>query len=487
MPGLLLGPKIVPTQAVEVDWTHPLANRLEAFYLPGARYGDIARKAPTLAPASAVLRTDSGFGAAVRQAQASGYVSASVAGNLDSRLVSGAGASVWWCGVPLGQASPTSANLPVVAIDSATNSAPYGFMALDAQGARTSGYFAWNSAGTFESITPTVTVTAGERATYCGTLAFGSLATLYLNAVAEGTSSAASTPHTISNDTLFSGGVSFAASDYPNAVTEAFGFWSRSLSAAEVAWLAAEPFGMLRPVLRRVVYVASTGPVVAALAGRAASWSRVLGAASVGVPLAGRAEGDSRAAGAPHAVAAVSGRAASWADAKASATLAGPLSGHATGAAGAHAATAASVRLAGRAASGASASGHPASGAALAGRAVSGAAARGPLTSGVVLRALFGRATSASTARGALSAATPLAGRVTSTSGAGGALTTGAILRALFGRIAGWATARGLLGATKHVTPDATVTFPPDTTSAAFSADVEAVQFAPDTTSATFE
>lgn len=35
--------------------------------------------------------------------------------------------------------------------------------------------------------------------------------------------------------------------------------------------------------------------------------------------------------------------------------------------------------------------------------------------------------------------------------------------------------------------PDATVTFPPDTTSATFPADVIAVQFAPDATSATFE
>ncbi|MDA8251082.1 MAG: hypothetical protein M0Z28_18190 [Rhodospirillales bacterium] len=266
MAGLRLGPKIVPTEPVEIDDTHKLAFD-RALYIPGgsAALADITAKLPSLALANGPLPASTAVGPALQFNGSTQYASV----------------SAWPGALPM-SAVTVSVGVQILAVGSGTNTnifefdndggdPPWGLQALLSG---SNPWFAGVFGGTQYNIISATTVAAGGFYRLIFTYD-GSRMRLFVNG-AEDANSPVVTSGVMRGVgqylTLATTGLDGIHGRFANIRMTDVGISSQAWTADQAAWLAAEPFAMLRPTRRVRVYVPS-GNVIRLDAGNPAAWS----------------------------------------------------------------------------------------------------------------------------------------------------------------------------------------------------------------------
>jgi hypothetical protein len=429
---------IVPAVDCEVDWSCPLADGLIGIYLPAQGLRDLCGIGPT-------LQAGAGGAFAVGPSGPTYSAPATNSGATASNFpatwqLQTAGTLVWrgsFTALP-------AENTPVWGVEyNAAWSSPH--LVYSLQTFDTNGHigFGYDAGGTYKFLSSSTTFPVGSVCTIVVTFVFSGALNIYLNGsvVSSGTL-ASGVPGYSGPPLICLGGDLANPSRITYSKTELAGVYSRALSSAEVAELAAEPFAMLRPRTKRQIYSAATPPS-GVLTGAASATS------SAGGTLTGIAKATGAASVASTATGALAGEGALAGTVAAKSTAAGTLTG--SGALAGDAAATGSATgtltgqqpgLSGTAAAAASASGT------LTGAGALGAAAAGASTASGTLTgkgALAGAAEAGATVAGTPTAAQPgLSGTVSAKASAGGTLTGAG---ALHGAAAAGSTATGTLTA----------------------------------------
>lgn len=349
--GSLLSPKrAVPTGKLKIDWTHPLASGLVGCWVPGVMGGiDLAGKtAPLSFVASSIGVAPEGPG-----------VIGSSGGNLAMSGPAGSPLYAWTSGFSFyirgyQGVSDTNSNTNLFSItyNNAVDS-PYFILSTQANSGQTGGTVNvnWNSGGNGESIFNAFPqLTAGSSFSRGAALVVNGLAYAYNNG-------AYTTGNTFGGASLPSYGTlpqlsinGFNSNLYgrdTGSTVYILAFWSRALSADEMAWLDLEPYCFLIPEEAELpALYASGGASTAAGAGSVAitttqsgvgkTLASVSGASSIATTQSGAAKESATASGAAAIATTQSGAAAKLAlgvgSAAISATQAGAAKGSAAGA-----------------------------------------------------------------------------------------------------------------------------------------------------------
>lgn len=284
-------PQFVPTFPVEINRAHPLGAAVAGLYLPGSAYhgnADLAGVGPTLTRDQATIPYVTGAGAAL----ASTVAAADLYGTIPAEWKFTTNWAMYWRGARIGSASG-AVPLMQVQYDSA-NGAPYESYGLfDVFGSWKS---AWNTGGV-ETVGNNIAVpTAGAVAGFAANFTVGGNVVVYKSgAQADSKAFGASVPSYSATSVLVFGSHT-AYTSYSNAATNLGVIFSRVLTADEHAWMEAEPFGMLRPVLRRRLYaVGGDTGISVSLTGIAATASA--GSVSYGLGASASGSGTTGSAG----------------------------------------------------------------------------------------------------------------------------------------------------------------------------------------------
>lgn len=254
-------PTTVPTFPVEVDWTHPQAQGLQAAYIPGLTFTDITGINGTLTAVGSppFAQTAMGQGVQFNTNTGSLTVAAGTATTgLQGVLHASSGATLFWSGVILG-GSTNGGNVPLIGISPISNNPPYAFLNLDnPQAGSPSGItLAWNGNNNFTSIGPFGTAVTSVPGTRAASFSYAGNAIAYLGGINQGSSAFGGAPAGFSDGSLFFGTVpAFAGTS--NNITTAGLVFAEALGPDRIAWLNAEPFAMLRPIVRRSFFVGGT-------------------------------------------------------------------------------------------------------------------------------------------------------------------------------------------------------------------------------------
>lgn len=247
-------PQRVPLEPVEVDWSHPLANSLLALFIPGspsAGFADITRQTPSLIPTT-------GGGIPI--------IASSPIGPALSSTVNGAGlvsppglapilqvttnVSMFVKGQQLAQSSNDTSYIGVKKQNAAGQAAAYTLMQAGG------GYTAMQSTGEGTLCQLYNATYPGNVVSQGGTIAASTLngGILYQNGVkvANYSGTVSASPFTYTGTAVLCLGNDCVVDRYSGWCIAVAGIWGRILSAAEMAWLDAEPFAMLRPIARRI-------------------------------------------------------------------------------------------------------------------------------------------------------------------------------------------------------------------------------------------
>ncbi len=244
--SLLLGPRVVPTEPVEIDWSHPLARGLVACCVPGGASGfaDLCDNG-ALTPGTGRMGTAQvGPGwetatfsdAATAPLETAWQISEGTIFCRIFKIGAGNGSGLPWI---FGSDNAADSNREWMIYD---NGSVYEFVGL----------------GTYTTFNNAANSVVTQQASLCVTFdASYSIDTYYSgdNGFWTASGTGASSPSYASN-LLYLGGNA-------NCIVQQGSVYNYPLPADLVAWLAAEPFAMLRPRARRRVYVGATGTLIA--------------------------------------------------------------------------------------------------------------------------------------------------------------------------------------------------------------------------------
>lgn len=263
----LRDPRVVPTEPVEVDWSHPLSDGLVIFVTPGVSARNLAEDAGVYGPGSYVGSVGFGQGSV-------GPCMNLTAGSTSSPL-----------GVTLScPAGPPNGDYSVFSIVLST---AIGQNFLGEQGA--TGRFDLSNQNQYRfELTPEGGGNTSQS-TYFGSFSYGNIplntwttcggSTSGYGCFASligtqdfGWSPTTTGPGQIGSNSTFD--IGQRLDGYQNAVPQiALGAkWLRGLSTDECFWLAAEPFAMLRPKMRRRYFTVSSGSIITTRGILAAEW-----------------------------------------------------------------------------------------------------------------------------------------------------------------------------------------------------------------------
>lgn len=258
----LRDPRVVPTEPVEIDWTHPLAAGLVHLIVPGgARFLDDL--SDTLAPMTLL----------------GGSIWPS---NLGSQIYVSNGSH--GADVFVGTALPITTQGTFYTRGQFISSFYAGTQLYGVQDS--TGYNYWFGWGTnttqgsaYVNISgtsyggPAVNFSANSPFSYGGTFASGSNLTQYVSGAAAGSVTIGAGNLDLSANTyVVLNSVLYNTSPYIEAIQALCALWRRALSADEMAWLDAEPFAMLRPKMRRRYFTVSSGSIITTRGILAAEW-----------------------------------------------------------------------------------------------------------------------------------------------------------------------------------------------------------------------
>lgn len=235
---------MVPTEPVRLIPGHPLASFIK--FIPGVGLKSVQNRV-VLQNASSASIAGTQDGPGLADVTTNAWASISIGGTaLDSALYAGPGATIAWRGLVNGPCNAN--NIEVFGTLRQSITSPYLGFCLANNPTTPGATVYWNSAGTFEQLSPASTAIAGAINTYVASFTFGGAIVLYLNGVAiDSTTTNTSAPATYSDDVLAIGGDfrTGQSANYPNVTTTCADWWQRPLSSDEVAEWDALPFSML--------------------------------------------------------------------------------------------------------------------------------------------------------------------------------------------------------------------------------------------------
>ena len=233
-----------PDVPVEIDWEHPLAQGLQAFYLPGNSPRDIARKFPALSPASpnqaGPVPTVAGMGWS-SVAVASGDINTVYGLTTTAPLPPidfSRGATIWSRRIALGAALGFGTGIVALAPNITASAAVMLF--AYAYGVYVISYI---GGGALYSSSPVPVGVASQGITWVP----GGAETNYTAGKADSLVYQQSTPTDLGYDPAT--GIFYLAQG-GNEITLAGGLWNRTLTPQEMDWLDAEPYAMLRTAFK---------------------------------------------------------------------------------------------------------------------------------------------------------------------------------------------------------------------------------------------
>ena len=241
-------PGRVPTQPVEIDWSHPLANGLIACYVPGGARGavDLTGIGPLVAIRSGSSIAPSSYGAALGSFATS---PGAFTGTIPSAWKLTTGGTIF-SAIELTGTPVASSTIFGLAYNSAGTS-PFNDYVLSFNGSAQPN-FSYNHGGTFASVQSTGASLGVGRHTVAGSfvVALGGAIAIYQDGavVKTGTWAAAPPPSYTGGGYLQIAGDNSVTSRIINGSTAISLIYNRPLSAAEVAALDRDPFCMLRPI-----------------------------------------------------------------------------------------------------------------------------------------------------------------------------------------------------------------------------------------------
>jgi hypothetical protein len=250
--GPRLNPTLVPTVPVALDQAHPLAMGLVALYVPGASWNDLSGVNGALTP---------GTGTLVSTARGTGWFTNTLADAATAVIAPSAqltqNISTFWLGAILGAAG--GAGLPWVwgsdnVADSERQNMIYLNGTTNLQIITNNGVGGANSFTSIGGSIPTGVFSAAVTQGPTGA-GFGPYSA-YINGVTTASGSV-NQGSSYSSNLLYFGGNA-------NAVGLMGAWWNAPLPANIIAWLAAEPFALLRPIVRRSYYHAPAGEIITA-------------------------------------------------------------------------------------------------------------------------------------------------------------------------------------------------------------------------------
>lgn len=240
---IILPPAQVPSGAVELDPTHPLSNGLQALYTPGATFADLSGKGLAGTPTSAI-QVVSARGPALNL-PGTGYVS------VPDNAAIGAGMLGAFSIVAMFNATSLSSYQWLVA--KCNSNTPNPFELRLNNGPNLTIYVGTGAAGSYLTDTYSYTTNTWNVAAVTAPAGFAT-ASFYANGA-------------LSLSSATSGSITPTNGAYPMLIGarndfyapfngQIAGIWlySRQLTAAENALIAARPFSMLRSVVRRTYY-----------------------------------------------------------------------------------------------------------------------------------------------------------------------------------------------------------------------------------------
>ena len=247
-------PTLVPSCPVELDTTHPLAQGLVSLFLPGISMSDLCGRAKPLVCGASGKTVVGPFGAALYQ---SDYLQTPT----PSSLLTSSAVSMFAAGTIT--SNPTYyPRLVGICYTNNGNTAPYDVAGVQFTSSLAVNYLVWNSGGVAHNAVGSINFSLNTPTVAMVTYSVGGAINLYAGSSLSVTASfGASQPTYAANSVLeiFSNTSSpYLTSNLPSAAAIA-AWWARQLSGAEAAWLAAEPFGMLRPIVRRQYYQTLSG------------------------------------------------------------------------------------------------------------------------------------------------------------------------------------------------------------------------------------
>lgn len=256
-----LSPRQVPTDAMEIDWSHPLARGLVGLYIPGGRSGltDLCGIGPVLTSHANGTMVASSLGPGLNGNTTNAGASSTV--EPTQYEFTNTYMALVHLGMHLSQFA-TNGDAPLLAINRSSGGAPYYPYNLATFQTTTGIAFEYMGQQAFTSVLPDLGI--NSLAVTFGTQSGNALA-IYKNGASIQSGNMQLTIGYYSDDLLeigvntgyntrYYGGISLAAAIYNTGAA--------AMPASTVAWLAREPFAMLRPVVRRSYSVPSV--VVAA-------------------------------------------------------------------------------------------------------------------------------------------------------------------------------------------------------------------------------
>ena len=241
----------VPQHAVEIDFDHPQARGLVGLYIPGGRSGfrDLCSIGPALTPHTAGTFGQSSLGPGLNCNANSSGASSSV--RPTQYEFASTNAAVVHLGYHLATQA-TGSDSPIVALNRSGGGSPYYPWNLALFNNANGITFECSAGGPFNTAV-LADIGINSLAVTFGTQN-GNSVTMYKNGTSLGGGSLTSAI-TYYSDDLFEIGVNTAyQTRYYNGISLAawvYNTGSVQMPASTVAWLAREPFAMLRPVVRR--------------------------------------------------------------------------------------------------------------------------------------------------------------------------------------------------------------------------------------------
>jgi hypothetical protein len=254
-----------PYGAAVIRWDHPLANQLSGLWLHNEVGGEledltgrVARSTTTGSPVATWKSGVRGPCLTFNGATSAGYKT------LSGKTLAGlANSSVVAVGRTTAATASTSRALYIERASSGndlyylgvSNSGFAGGFNTNAQ------FFYRDTAGTLNNVTGASTVNDGVARMFAVTK-IGTAAVLYLNGASEATGELTASDTCSNADSATEGGDLADTADRWQDDIFYMARWTRGLTAQEMRWLAAEPYAMLRPVVRRRYFTSTVTPIL---------------------------------------------------------------------------------------------------------------------------------------------------------------------------------------------------------------------------------
>lgn len=255
-------PLQVPTQPVEVDWSHPLADGLVALYIPGNTFCDLAVKNGTLAPGG----TSGGADSISSSARGPGFATTgSYLVAAANPVVQQSALTVAWFGNLNSQPANDTTFIGLVPGTSYPPPSPYTNYQLYYVSFSTALGIGLNLDGTFTDF-PSSLAWDSVHSSFITTFnlpAGGGSIDFYGDGIFSSSTSTTNALQFMSGSYFWVGADSRAT----NAFTAAGSVHIGALSPDLIQWLNAEPFAMLRLAKRRRYYAASSSFLLTLAAG----------------------------------------------------------------------------------------------------------------------------------------------------------------------------------------------------------------------------